>query len=116
MNRRTACLASRAASPCGWRPCAFPTFASPWMTPGGKVNSNALYAARIRASMAVRKARSSGYSQLLASIRCAAFANGASSGSCKSSGAVNACSFARGAAISAVLAYWSPSCGRRPRR
>ena len=63
------------------------------MTPGGKVNSSPSYAARIRASMVVRKARSSGFSQVLVSIRCGAFANGASSGRRRSSGAVSACSF-----------------------
>src|ERR1035441_8281694 len=78
--------------------------ASPWMTPGGRVNSSPAYRARIWASIAVRKARSCEFSQLLASIRCRAFANGDNAGRCRSSGAVSWCSLTRTPATSATLA------------
>src|ERR1700722_17442214 len=42
-----------------------PMLASPWMTPGGIVNSSPAYRARIWVTMAVRKARSCGFSQVL---------------------------------------------------
>jgi hypothetical protein len=54
--------------------------ASPWMTPGGRTNSIPAYRARIWASIAVRKARSCGPSQVFVSIRWRAFENGDRSG------------------------------------
>ena len=69
--------------------------ASPWMTPGGRVNSRLGVGVLHLGQHGGEEGPVAGVSQVFASIRWAALANGASSGRCRSSGAVSWCSLAQ---------------------